>query len=85
VAKTTKKADKQDNSNDRITVRFGELMRLIPELIQENGATDVSEYIRGLVFEDARGRKKKMDGVPTPGHITARILRELEQGKKPSH
>lgn len=51
-----------------------ELHRLALELVRERGARDLSDYIRGLLIDDAMEAEKQLRGVSIPGWLTDRRL-----------
>ena len=72
-----KHKEKQDEEiarlNGRVNLRVEPALRnLIDELIKESGASDISDYLRGLVIAEAIESKKKMLGISIPAWLVER-------------
>ena len=75
----------------KITVRVDEeLAKLAAQLAEERGATDVSDYVRGLLVADAATVDRNLiHGIPIPGWAVERVFqagkeKEREAPKAPA-
>jgi hypothetical protein len=75
-----------ENQTGRVNVRFEPALKIvIDQLTKERGASDLSDYIRGLVIADAIAADKKMHGITIPGWLIGQrisIVGPREKGKE---
>lgn len=59
-----------DKKQSRVSIRFGEeLYRLAIEMQKAHGATDISDYVRGLILEKAVEEGRSVKGLDLPGWL----------------